>query len=127
MDDLTAFLVARLDEDEAAAKAAREVASSDTELAQQAGPCVSDATYVHIERHGPARVLREVAAGRAILAEHHLTDWMAPGDHVCFRCVLDDDELHPADYGWLPYPCPTVRAVAAIYSDHPDYRPEWKP
>lgn len=25
------------------------------------------------------------------------------------------------------WPCPTLRAIAAIYADHPDYRDEWKP
>lgn len=25
------------------------------------------------------------------------------------------------------YPCGTVRRIAAIWSDHPDYRPEWAP
>jgi hypothetical protein len=97
VDDLIAFLNARLDEDEAAAKAAADPA------------------------------LRWLAAARAILAEHHPTDWMAYGDHMCFRCVLDDEEPHPAGYGWLPYPCPTVRHLAAVWSDHPDYRQEWKP
>lgn len=24
-------------------------------------------------------------------------------------------------------PCPTLFALAAVYADHPDYRPEWRP
>ena len=25
------------------------------------------------------------------------------------------------------YPCPTLRILAEVYADHPDYLPEWKP
>lgn len=55
----------------------------------------------HIARHDPARVLRQVAAHRVALS------W-----------YLDDDDVVMG---------PTIRAIAAIWSDHPDYRPEWAP
>jgi len=29
--------------------------------------------------------------------------------------------LHPG----ADWPCPTLRAFAAVYAGHPDYRPEW--
>ena len=108
VNDLTGFLTARLDEDEAVAKAAQEVAPTDTELAQQAGPCVSDATYAHIGRHGPARVLREVEAVRNLIV---LADEI-------FRTLVDAERAVGVDI---------LRDLAVIYSDHPDYRPEWKP
>lgn len=95
MDDLIAFIRARLDEDEAAAKSARPGPwDYETEVGGF-GPvgCVmmplgnhkgtrtgltaftplgtqDAATAAHIARHDPARVLREVAAKRAILALH---------------------------------------------------------
>jgi hypothetical protein len=123
MTDLAAFLAARLDEDEAVAKAAQEVASSDTELAQQAGPCVSDPGYAHIARHGPSRVLREVAAKRAILAEHRPERW---GQSLiwCSRCYIPvpDAREDEDQYEHVDWPCPTVRALIAVYSDHSDYR-----
>lgn len=79
---LVAFLGARLDEDEAAAKAA-----------------------------GPARALREVEAKRAI-AEIHGAD-------------SDPCDAHDA---WMrSISCDTLRYLVAVWSDHPDYRPEWKP
>jgi Family of unknown function (DUF6221) len=106
MDDLIAFAAARLDEDEVMAEAALEVASSDRELAQQAGPCVSDATYAHIERHGPARALREAEADRRLLRAYEES---AEGSIV--RDVL----------GFA------VSVRAAIWDDNPDYRAEWKP
>jgi hypothetical protein len=68
----------------------------------------------------PDRVLREVAAGRAILAVHaQLNDsiW-------CQTCDPGADPFGDSD-AW--YPCRTLRAVAAVWSDHADYRAEWAP
>jgi hypothetical protein len=75
----------------------------------------------------PEWALAVVEAARKILAEHHPTDWTAYGDHMCFRCVLDDDEVLQDEHHWLPWPCPTVRALAAVWCDHPDYDPAWSP
>lgn len=113
-DDLVAFLRARLDEDEAAAKlAAREGGTWTQDDPQRYPGSISSlggqVVYAegapdenqapHIARHDPARVLREVEAKRAILDEY----LAAPG--------------WPQD----------VVLLAAVYSDHPDYRDEWKP
>lgn len=146
MDDLTAFVTARLDEDEAIANAAASEAgpdwtwdreSRDGYLRTPAGTIMADALNVedeqfrpHVARHDPARALREVAAKRAILAEHgHYrvdhnwtgrTDLDAP--FGCSTCHIGNDgDMY--DGGW----CVTVRQLAAIYSDHPGYRPEWAP
>lgn len=92
MDDLTAFLAARLDEDEARAR--------------RGSP---DAWLLG------SRTLREVEAKRDILRRHG-----PAGDPVsCLWCS--------EDYRPYPWPCPDVRSIAAVWSDHPDYRPEWKP
>jgi hypothetical protein len=66
---------------------------------------------VHIANHDPARALREVAAKRAILASHD------PIGTPCDTCSND----------WVVvrWPCPTVRAIAAIYTDRPGWREEW--
>ena len=102
MSALLAFLNARLDEDE------------------QIAPR-------HIARHDPARILREVAFKRAIMAEHYPgTTWDrdAPGGlKICAGEGGDGDTWQMA----TRWPCPQVRQLAAIYSDHPDYDPEWKP
>jgi hypothetical protein len=96
---LAAFLAARLDEDEAAAKAWLPFGNPDA------------AAREHIARHDPGRVLREVAAKRAILAVH----WpCANSGHTW--CGADHEE----------WPCRTVGHLAAVYSDHEGYRPEWK-
>ena len=55
-----------------------------------------------------ARVLREVAARRTILALHPPMWPDDPDSTTCSRCGL-------------AWPCATLRALAAVYSDHPDY------
>ena len=62
----------------------------------------------------PARVLREVEAKRAILRWH-------PSERMRY---IDASRCPQCELTW---PCPTVRLIAAVYSDHPDYRDEWKP
>ncbi|MEE2040073.1 DUF6221 family protein [Nocardiopsis sp. CT-R113] len=71
---------------------------------------------VHIARWDPERGLREVAAKRAILAEHENG---FPGLDYCTSCRYGHEVA--------PWPCPTVRALAAPWSDHPDYNPQWSP
>jgi hypothetical protein len=72
----------------------------------------------------PARLLREVEAKRKILTEHKLrTEYEVtrpdnPYDVFCEVCGWAADVKGSA--------CPTLRALAAIYEDHPDYDPAWK-
>lgn len=66
---------------------------------------------IHIAYHDPARVLAECAAKRAIAGLHE------EGSDQC-------DE-HNAMFESIE--CPTIRALAAVYADHPDYRQEWAP
>jgi hypothetical protein len=124
--EIAEFVKARLDEDEAAAKlAAREGGTWKQDdpdrhpgtISSLGGPVVYDEgspdeyQAPHIARHDPARVLREVAAKRAILAEvrsvQKLTD-LTGGKPDRYR-------------DWI------LRQLAAVWSGHPDYRAEWKP
>lgn len=77
---------------------------------------------IHIARHDPGRVLREVSAKRAILAEH------TNDEGQCSRC-LDSDGVQWAAAGAVAYtrmwPCPTVLALAEVYATHPDYQRTW--
>lgn len=59
-------------------------------------------------------VRRECAAKRAIVGLHDY-EWMGPDDAAGKGCEHDYEE----------WPCPTIRHLAAVYSDHPDYRQEW--
>jgi Family of unknown function (DUF6221) len=109
MTGLVAFLSARLDEDEAAAKAAWGIEWNWQDLARPFREPSSVAHTVHIARHDPGRVLREVEAKRALLRGHE-------GVHRC-----DWGEHRGGEFG----PCSRVRILAAIYRDHPDYDEDW--
>ena len=126
--DLAAFIAARLDEDEAAVETIRQggfPAPTWTTEPSRSGQWavlreIDDPTPVgyvsqgrreheHIARHDPARVLREVEAKRAILAD--LTNRAG-------RVQIGLDQI------WYSK---ILRLLAAVYSDHPGYRAEWKP
>ncbi len=118
--DLVTFLRERLDEDEATARLAEEHGWSwkgDAWFIAEAPNFDSTAIVDLLTAFNPARVLREVAAKRA-LAEH-----CAPvtgyGDPYCIGC--SDSEYSS------PWPCWNIRTVAAVYADHPDYDKEWTP
>jgi hypothetical protein len=36
-------------------------------------------------------------------------------------------ELTCSTCGDVPWPCDTVRLLAIVFADHPDYRNEWRP
>ena len=139
IEDPAAFLKARLDEDEAAARraasdpvGAMEAAfeaealgeeqdwesfpERKTAYSQGQAAAMHWAAKVIRERamplslHDPARALREVEAKRRIISHH-------------------DDNHDCADLSGTEFPyvgCTVIRAFAAVYSDHPGYRPEWK-
>jgi Family of unknown function (DUF6221) len=135
MDDLIAFLAARLDEDEAAAKAAQAPSPWKAAVHESDHWIVTDATgepliydegtpsleeAAHIARHDPARVLRDVAAKRAILAEHG----PASGGRDADRCRVCT-AVHDGHATRFRAPCPTLLFLAAIWSDHAAYQQEW--
>lgn len=70
----------------------------------------------HIVRHDPARVLREVAAKRRLLANHQDD---GDGCDGCGLNRLEERMYEVADE------CPTLRALASVWSDHPEYLSEW--
>jgi len=114
MSELVAFLNARLDEDEAAARAAAS------------GPWMSDtgvdAVAKHIARHDPARVLREVAAKRAIVEFY-----IEPPNGI--RTGNIEVLSAERESGSAPRVLTVIEAIAldlaAVWSDHPDYNPAW--
>jgi hypothetical protein len=141
-EGIAAFLAARLDEDEATAKAApgndwradkdgccvlsESDAVAETSCQAPSWPDERRPAVEHIARHDPARTLREVAAKREILEWHYrsLPPMDAPeGLEICIGEEGDGDTWEMA----TPWPCPQIRALAAIWSDNPDYQPEWKP
>ena len=130
--DLIAFLNARLDEDEAAAKGAAGdvweyrdtwVWCGPFEVADIFGGADMEEIGGHIARHDPARVLREVAAKRAIVATVSAYEAKIDGEWGCCHSATGIaggycPEIRPDDIRAL-------RELAAVWSDHPDYRQEW--
>ena len=141
--ELAEFLTACLDEDEAAAKAAAgpdwlEDGSPSLVVftrQQDEGPrqgvrgiawCSNGydddrANMAHIARHDPARVLREVEAGRHLIADYSAVTEDAPPDRY-----LPTGELQPE---WAQVEClhRELTRRAGVYSDRPGYRQVWAP
>ena len=124
--DLIAFLNARLDEDEAAAKGAAGdvweyrdtwVWCGPFEVADIFGGADMEEIGGHIARHDPARVLREVTAKRVIVTRY-----------AAVRRAFDDREggLWPdVTRREKSHAYATLCDLAGIWSDHPDYQDEW--
>ncbi|MER6027197.1 DUF6221 family protein [Streptomyces sp. NPDC001851] len=70
----------------------------------------------HVARHDPARVLRNVEAGRALLAEHR-----PAADGRCRTCAAT------ARASRAPAPCATLRLLALPFAGHPEYDEAWRP
>lgn len=131
--DITEFLAARLDEDEAYARHAfgdhnnaqpdwYEIRSGAVNLAENEDELVTFDSGVsrHIVRQDPARTLREVKAKRAILREHPFEPYAdEPAEGFCGECQRGGTAG--------VWPCPTVRHTAAVYADQPDYQQQWTP
>lgn len=144
--DLVTFLRARFDEDEALARAAtpgpwvgRDLENAvdptitgdgvdewgePTYVAQTAYDGLSDTTTNsvadarHIIRHDPARVLAEVAAKRAIIGLHAVVE---PGEWRTVAACAQCGDARTYESYMVEWPCPTLRALAQVYADHPDY------
>lgn len=139
---LTEFLLARIAEDEAAARSGQhwryrqygqrmggEVYHGSALIAED---WVGTGFYgwsEHIARHDPARVLAACDAKRAIV-EAALGAWSA--DYVEQRLadnqgpsVLVDDETGEQLVVSEWTPARILRALATPYAQHPDYRAEW--
>lgn len=65
----------------------------------------------HITRWNPARVIAQCEANRLVLVWHQQYNSTGCGGDECHG--LEDQ-------------CPTLRALALPYVDHPDWREEWR-
>ena len=145
---ITEFLLARIDEDETVARAAdgpdwspgyerdgepgkwrgikawlvclrpddpiNSMAVGDVLLSGRQG------ATTHAVRFDPARALAECEAKRRIV-EHHSRDADPEGDDMADTCAICSSS-GPDAQGW---PCDTLRYLAVVYADHPDYDPAW--
>jgi len=103
------FLQARISEDEAQANVLIAMAAPDDwwNPTQTLNFWPEEIAFWDV--HTPARVLAECAAKRAIVQLHDMS-------------IDPCDEF---DASFKSVPCETLRILAAVYSDHPDYQEEW--
>ncbi|MEN0135049.1 MAG: DUF6221 family protein [Rhodococcus sp. (in: high G+C Gram-positive bacteria)] len=121
MNEILGFLHARIDEDEAVARAIHIDPNWEYDETSGVGGIVyecGDGAWIadkvgpvngaHITRQDPARILREVEAKRATIdILTHWPTWVTPQDPI-------------------PLPALTaLRHMASVYAGHPDYRQEW--
>ena len=129
MTGLTDFLLARIAEDEAAARGAADH-WGDLIAAYAYG-----ATEAFGERHDPARVLAECEAKQRIVERAKATwaDVFAnnplmdhPGQRVGEYSASEYRDLYGEEEPpwWL---ASDLRDLAAVYADHPDFQEEWRP
>lgn len=132
MDDMVAFLRARLDE--RAAKLRRLIASesADEYLDEEEysggrdwwgefGEVASEVANFH-------EMLAEVHAKRRIIEVHQPQEHPRPKIDLqyCVTC-MDVKSGYQEDWKEEVWPCATLRLLALPYADHPDYREEWRP
>lgn len=149
-DGISAFLLARIEEEEQWAELAAvsrygRRAPDGMEWSWDVLSTERDAT-LHQDRHvtawWPGRVLAECAAKRAIVRQHE--DWpvlveqplkiASTGDgsglnsfayQVSQKIAWLTTREYMSRFGTEPPAAPMLRALAAVYKDHPDYLPEW--
>jgi hypothetical protein len=76
---------------------------------------------------GVGRVTAGLEAKRQVVKRHHIRE-VSPSCAECGGYTATSDEVRGiAHHGYaIPWPCPTLRLLAAVYADHPDYREEWR-
>lgn len=78
----------------------------------------------HIARHDPARVLRQAGVLRALVAGHDRDEWFEFDDETTGSCKACSNYC-PECRSLVRWPCNTLRMVAGIWHNHPDYQPEY--
>lgn len=125
---ITEFLEARIAEDEAYAAQAhgRHYGWVDNWRAEtMQGTKTESVIYAHAFRFSPERLLAECAAKRAIIAAHPIVEDVVEVStrikwgFACETCFSYGDMVEDNGY------CDTLRSLAAVYADHPDYQQEW--
>lgn len=136
--DITGFLTARLDEREQWARHAEHALGTKYDPLMLAASETVSVSLVALYREArPERVLADVKAKRAILALHGLETLSLPpapyelpegftGKFVgyCQLCSEIDGSEGLNTY-YEPWPCPSVRILAGIDAEHPDYKQAW--
>jgi Family of unknown function (DUF6221) len=136
---LTEFLLARIAEDESAARAATDIDADEWSIDVMARspdlhPLVTYVTDKYqtqlAQQQDPIRVLADCDAKRLIVAMHRA--YMPTGDPVyspdwssgdwCVGCCYNNNAEHVTEH---IDDCPILRALALPFATHPDFRDEW--
>ena len=110
---ITGFLEARIAEDEAIARHAGSCDYYDD--IDESVPLADERN--HVLRHDPARVLRETAAKRKILAAYIEAEKRRPSGAYGYE--------EGESYGEAEALLGVVRALVAVHGSHPDFDPAW--
>lgn len=133
VEALPEFLLARVSEDEVMARAAlpgpwnvdsetyaEYISNADNIPVISGGRWGGEASVfndtkdaLHVARWDPARVLAEVEAKLKIIDRHARVRFGKTRCHSCWDLEAE-------------FPCLTLKALAIPYTDHEDYREEWK-
>ena len=113
------FLTARLDEEQASAEEAAAHASAEDHPGMEWFANNADSSGDAIVAMYPARALAEIAAKRAII-ELWEYRWQEANDAT----DQDMNAMYASQATGLGN---AVRFLAKVYSDHPDYDPDWRP
>jgi hypothetical protein len=82
----------------------------------------------YLALHDPARVLREVTAKRRVMARHRPDQdgsELTWNRDACLGCGGHERWEHTEPNVEDVNNCPELRDLAAVYSDHQDFREEW--
>jgi hypothetical protein len=108
---------------------------------QASRPTAFGGVAAHIARHDPARVLAQCAAMRKIVELHaswpvlvqtqpDFTEDASDPTSMTFRMTQQiawtTQQEYRDRFGEEPPTAPMIRALASIWSDHPDWREEWR-
>lgn len=119
---LSSFLLDRIDDDEAMARTVRPDEYLNTRDDSELGS--ADAGGYETCRITSGRVLAECAAKRAIVDLH--AAYPTPQVMV-YGTITACSECGSVDDSPVEWPCPTLRNLAAVYADSPEFREEWRP
>lgn len=111
MNTITDFLLDRIAEDEAVARATLANFGLTRDL--------EGSMLAHVAHFDPARILTECEAKRRIVELHG--HWQVRWEGF----PRADREVQYCMHDQAVAPCPTLRALAQVYSDHPSFDPTW--
>ena len=78
-----------------------------------------DVEAAHIARHDPARILREVAAKRAVITQSREAD-------EYYAHMSGNGRIASMAAGNVNACAAILKALASVYDDHPDFSEEWR-